>query len=274
MQSSKSISSSEAAHPPKVKYSSYNNWKYCKSTFSTSTPSQSEISSNTPKWQYYPPQEDQETYYINSEGHLQCHQDPQKTIKATSPQELPGSREHPIYHKPGSVTVNSVEDILKLYPNSWQALAHSRVNMTLKWTQQCHQYNMQGGRCQLKAKATIKEAIDYMVQQDILEPQIEPTPWVSSVTYPVKPSGKVRPCLDVRDLNKAIIRENHKPQTVKEIAHQLAGAVVFTKPDALKAFLQGHLTEASSKWLVINTHKGRYQFKRMPFGAKMSQDVF
>ena len=126
----------------------------------------------------------------------------------------------------------------------------------------------------IESKAAIEEAIDYMVKQDILEPQIEPTPWVSSVTYPVKPTGEVRPCLDARDLNKAIIQENHKPKTVEEIAHELAGAVVFTKADALKAFLQVHLTEESSKLLVINTHKGRYRFKRMPFGAKMSQDVF
>ena len=28
-----------------------------------------------------------------------------------------------------------------------------------------------------------------MVKQDILEPQIEPALWVSSVTYPVKPMG-------------------------------------------------------------------------------------
>ena len=94
------------------------------------------------------------------------------------------------------------------------------------------------------------------------------------MTYPVKPTGEVRPCLDARDLNKAIIRENHKLRIVEEIAHQLAGAVVFTKADALKAFLQVHLTEESSKLLVINTHKGCYRFKRMPFGAKMSQDVF
>ena len=126
----------------------------------------------------------------------------------------------------------------------------------------------------IESKAAIKEAIDYMVSEGILEPQIEPTPWVSSVTYPVKPSGEVRPYLDARDLNKVIIHENHKPQTVAEIAHQLAGAVVFMKADALKTFLQVHLTEESSKLLVINTHKGRYQFKRMPFGAKMFQDVF
>ena len=126
----------------------------------------------------------------------------------------------------------------------------------------------------IESKQAIEEAIDYMVSEGILEQQIEPTPWVSSVTYPVKPSGEVRPCLDARDLNRAIIRENHKPQTVEEIAHQLAGVTVFTKADALKAFLHIHLTEESSKLLMINTHKGRYRFKRMPFGAKMSQDVF
>ena len=65
----------------------------------------------------------------------------------------------------------------------------------------------------IESKAAIEEVIDYVVKQDILEPQIEPTPWVSSVTYPVKPTGEVRPWLDARDLNKAIIQENHKPQT-------------------------------------------------------------
>ena len=59
----------------------------------------------------------------------------------------------------------------------------------------------------IESKAAIKEAIDYIVSEGILESQIEPTPWVSSVTYPVKPMGEVRPCLGARDLNKAIIRE-------------------------------------------------------------------
>ena len=62
----------------------------------------------------------------------------------------------------------------------------------------------------IKSKQAIEEAIDYMVSEGILEQQIKPTPWVSSVTYPVKPSGEVRPCLDARDLNRAIIRG--KPQ--------------------------------------------------------------
>ena len=167
-----------------------------------------------------------------------------------------------------------MEDLLKLYPNSFDQLGSLKGEYDIKVDPTVPSVQHARRKVPIERKAATKEAIDYMVKQDILEPQIEPTPWVSSVTYPVKPTGEVRPCLDARDLNKAIIWENHKPQTVEEIAHQLAGAVVLTKADALKAFLQVHLTEESSKLLVINTHKGRYRFKRMPFGAKMSQDVF
>ena len=330
--------------PSQSEIKSVSNNRYCSSTSRTTTSSQSEISGFLPKRQYYQPQEDEDTYYINSEGHLQCHQDSQNIIKAPTPQELPGSKEHPIFHKPGSIKISSVEDsqniikaptpqelpgskehpifhkpgsikissvedsqniikaptpqelpgskehpifhkpgsikissvedLLKLYPNSFDRLGSLKGEYDIKVDQTVPPVQHARRKVPRESKAAIEEAIDYMVKQDILEPQIEPTPWVSSVTYPVKSTGEVRPCLDARDLNKAIIRENHKPQTVEEIAHQLAGAMVFTKADALKAFLQVHLTEESSKLLVINTHKGRYRFKRMPFGAKMSQDVF
>ena len=36
------------------------------------------------------------------------------------------------------------------------------------------------------------------------------------------------------NLNKAIIREHHKPMTVEEIAHELAGATVYTKARCFK----------------------------------------
>ena len=221
-----------------------------------------------PKRQYYRPQDDADTYYINSEGHLQCHQDSQTIFKAPTPQELPRSKEHPIFHKPGSIKISSVEDPLRLYPNSFDRLGSLKGEYDIKIDPTVPPVQHVRRKVPIESKAAIEEAIDYMVKQDILEPQIEPTPWVSSVTYPVKPTGEVRPCLDVRDLNKAIIRENHKPQTVEEIAHQLAGAVVFTKADALKAFLQVHLTEESSKLLVITLTKAGTGSSKCPLEPK------
>ena len=120
----------------------------------------------------------------------------------------------------------------------------------------------------------IDRELDYLIEEEIITEQVEPTPWVSSVTFPRKPNGDVRVCLDPSNLNKAIIREHHKPMTVEEIAHELAGATVYTKADALKAFLQIHLTHEASLLTTFNSHRGQLRFLRMPFGAKMSQDVF
>ena len=101
---------------------SVSNNRSCSSTSRITTSSQSEKSGFLPKLQYYQPQDDEDTYYINSEGHLQCHQDSQTIIKAPTPQELPRSKEHPIFHKPGSIKISSVEDLLRLYPNSFDRL--------------------------------------------------------------------------------------------------------------------------------------------------------
>ena len=63
-----------------------------------------------------------------------------------------------------------------------------------------------------------------MVWQGIITKQTEPTPWVSSLTYPKKANGKLRICLDPKDLNRPIIFENHKAPTLEEITHVLTGA--------------------------------------------------
>ena len=123
----------------------------------------------------------------------------------------------------------------------------------------------------IESKEAIDKELDYLIEEEIIMEQVEPTPWV---TFPMKPNGEVRVCLDPSNLNKAIIREHHKPMTVEEITHELAGATVYTKVDALKAFLQIHLTHKASLLTTFNSHRGRLHFLRMPFRAKMSQDVF
>ena len=112
-------------------------------------------------------------------------------------------------------------------------------------------YSQASNTCQkegvpIESKEAIDKELDYLIEEEIITEQVEPTPWVSSVTFPRKPNGEVRVCLDPSNLNKAIIREHHKPMTVEEIAHELAGAMVYTKADALKAFLQIHLMYKAS----------------------------
>ena len=239
-----------------------------------SSPLRTKNAHSNPDRRYYQPSDDTKTYFVNSQGHLQSREDPPETIKPNAKGKLPDSKEHPIYHRPGSIVINGTEELQALYPNSFDRLGSLkgeydiRVDPTVKPIQHSRR------KVPIESKEAIEKEIDFMLEEGIVVEQIEPTPWVSSATFPKKANGDTRVCLDPKDLNKAIIRENHKPMTVEEIAHQLAGAVVYTKADALKAFLQVHLTHEASLLTTFNYHRGRLRFLRMPFGAKMSQDVF
>ena len=47
-----------------------------------------------------------------------------------------------------------------------------------------------------------------------------------------------------------------------------------SRTDGLKAFLQIHLMHEASLLMTFNSHRGQLRFLQMPFGAKISQDVF
>ena len=102
----------------------------------------------------------------------------------------------------------------------------------------------------------------------------EPTDWVSSLTYSWKANGKLRVCLDPRDVNKAIKRDHYKTPTVEEITHQLAGSKKFTKVDGTSSYLCIVLDYESSLLTTFNTPWGRYRFVRLPWGLSCAQDIF
>ena len=237
-------------------------------------PKMKQISNKAPRRKYYMPSNDTKTFQINNKGHLQCYQDPNFIHRPNDKGKLPGSRDAPIYHKPGTVSCKTVEDLKKLYPNSFDRLGslkgeyNIRIDPTVKSAMHARR------KVPIESKEAIDRELDYLIEEEIITEQVEPTPWVLSVTFPMKPNGEVRVCLDPSNLNKAIIREYHKPMTVEESAHKLAGATMYTKADALKAFLQIHLTHKASLLMTFNSHRGCLCFLRMPFGAKMSQDMF
>ena len=98
-------------------------------------------------------------------------------------------------------------------------LVTCQENTTSKLTWQSCQFNMEDVKSLLSTKMKSEKELGEMVWQGIIAKQTEPTPWVSSLTYPKKTNGKLRICLDPKDLNKAIIRENHKAPTLEEITH-------------------------------------------------------
>ena len=85
----------------------------------------------------------------------------------------------------------------------------------------------------LRAKA--KKAPDDLVKQEAITPVTSPTAWIRSMVTVPKKNGKLRTCLDPRDLNRA---------------------------------------DESSYLTTFHTSFGRYRWRRLPFGISSAPEVF
>ena len=129
-------------------------------------------------------------------------------------------------------------------------------------------------RLAIEKMESTKESLEQMVQDGIIAKVEGPTDWVSSMVVREKTDGKLRLCLDTSDLNKALKREHYPSRTTEEVNHKFVNAKLFTKLDAKNGYWNVKLDEESSFLTTFNTPFGRYRFLRLPFGLKVSQDIF
>ena len=102
----------------------------------------------------------------------------------------------------------------------------------------------------------------------------EPTDWISSLVAFRKPNGKIRPCLDPKDLNNAIIRNHYRTPTLDDVLPKLTKAKCFSLLDAKDGFLQVKLAEKSRKLTTFWTPLGRYCWNRLPFGLSSAPEEY
>ncbi|XP_019628682.1 PREDICTED: uncharacterized protein K02A2.6-like [Branchiostoma belcheri] len=129
-------------------------------------------------------------------------------------------------------------------------------------------------RVPLELREKLREQLNEMVEKGVINQVTQPTDWVNSIVVKEKPNGKLRVCLDPRDLNNALKRDHYPTPTLEEITPSLAGAKIFSKLDASNGYWNIKIDEESSLLTTFNTPFGRFKFNRLPFGLKVSQDVF
>ena len=120
----------------------------------------------------------------------------------------------------------------------------------------------------------LRETLEDLERREIVACVTTPTSWISSMVVVLKPNGALRICLDPKDLNRALQRENYPLPTIEEVATRLHGAKVFTVLDVACGFWHVALDEHSSFLTTFNTPFGQYRWKRMPFGIKSAPEIF
>ena len=90
-----------------------------------------------------------------------------------------------------------------------------------------------------------------------------------------KKDGSLRVCGDYRTtVNQSADLDQCPLPNAEDLCVTLAGGQVFSKVDLSHAYQQVELDEESQKYLTINTHKGLYCYKRLPFGVSSAPAIF
>ena len=71
-----------------------------------------------------------------------------------------------------------------------------------------------------------------------------------------------------RNLNAKTVPDRYSIPYLQDIAIDLQGTTIFTKPDLVKAYYQIPVAEKDIKKTAITTPSVLYEFTRMPFGLR------
>lgn len=117
----------------------------------------------------------------------------------------------------------------------------------------------------------IDKQMDAWIQLGVIEPS--KSPWAAPV-FIVYRNGKPRMVIDLRRFNENVIPDEFPLPKQDDILQALTGAQWLTTLDALAGFTQLTLTDNAAEKLAFRTHRGLWQFRRMPFGFRNGPSVF
>lgn len=108
-------------------------------------------------------------------------------------------------------------------------------------------------------KPPYKAELERLTQLGVIKEVREHTEWINSIVPVKKPDGSLRLCLDPKDLNRAIKRNQWYSRTVDDILPELANSKYFSLLDAKSGYWHVSLDKESSYLTTFNTPWGKYR---------------
>ena len=105
--------------------------------------------------------------------------------------------------------------------------------------------------------------------------KINHSDWAAPIVPVPKADSSIRICGDYKVTVNPVLQVDQYPVPKPEdLFSTLAGGKTFLKLDLSHAYQQDLLEPESRKYVTINTHKGLYQYHRLPFGVASAPAVF
>ena len=114
-----------------------------------------------------------------------------------------------------------------------------------------------------------------MLEQSGIISPVQHSQWAAPIVPVPKKDGTVRICGDFKTtVNQACPTEQYPLPRADELFSDLSGGKYFTKLDLSSAYLQLQLSDSAKELVTINTHKGLFQYNRLPFGVASAPAIF
>ena len=123
-------------------------------------------------------------------------------------------------------------------------------------------------------RSRVDQALEKLVSEGILE-AVQFSEWAAPIVPVVKQDGSIRVCGDYKlTINQVALVDTYPLPLVQDIFASLANGKSFTKLDLAHAYQQLPLDSDSRLYMTINTHRGLFQYTRLPFGVAAAPAIF
>jgi len=123
-------------------------------------------------------------------------------------------------------------------------------------------------------RGAVEQDLERLERLGVIE-KVQYSDWAAPIVPVPKGDGGIHICGDYKVTVNPVLKVDQYPvPTAEDLFATLAGGQTFTKLDLSHAYQQVLLDPESRKYVTINTHKGLYQYTRLPFGIASAPAVF
>lgn len=119
----------------------------------------------------------------------------------------------------------------------------------------------------------VDEQLDWMIERGIIQ-WASHSPWAAPLVMVRKRDGSMRMCVDYRWLNDVTSKDSFPLPHVADILDSTGGCSMFSTIDLASGYYQVPIKETDRPKTAFVTHRGLYEFTRMPFGVCNGPSTF
>ena len=117
----------------------------------------------------------------------------------------------------------------------------------------------------------VEDELESLQELGVIQP-VQFSDWAALIMPVMKRGRQIGFVGTIKSLST--VRQSWRSIRSRELFASLAGGKSFTKLDLSHAYLQVPLDDDSCRYVTINTHKGLFEYKCLPFGVASELSVF